>query len=99
MAEVNQCDLNSPRRSFKAAEYRKDTANVGVLRKLAFAAALGGAGVEQIVRAATCPRRNLPADEWQPRQECVDAVQAAHTERPLDLSALKAYEQRVLRPY
>lgn len=99
MAEANQCDLNCPRKAFLAAEYRENSANVGALRKLTLAAAVGICGVEQVARAATCPQRNLPADEWQPRQECIDAVQTAQAERPLDVSALNSYEQQVLRPY
>ncbi|HJQ08972.1 MAG TPA: hypothetical protein VJ836_05830 [Candidatus Saccharimonadales bacterium] len=97
--EVNQCDLNCPRKAFLAAEYREDSANAGALRKLTLAAAVGARGVEQVARAATCPQRNLPAEQWQPRQECVDAVQDAQAERPLDLAGLNDYEQRVLRPY
>lgn len=98
MAEVNQCDLFCPRKALMAAEYREDSADAGAFKKLSLATALGVCGVQQMARAASCPVRNDPAENWQPREECVDAVRASMAERPLNQAALTEYERGVLGP-
>lgn len=99
MTEANQCDINCPRKAFKAAEYREDFAAANIIRRAMLTGAVAAFGLEQVVRTSTCPQRNQSAEDWQPQPDCAAAVRDALAKRPLDRAALNNYEQRVLGPY
>lgn len=99
MPHVNQCDINCPRAAFIGAEYQQSVEDVGAVKKIGLACAAGVAGINQMLRAAHCPQRNVTLQDWVPQERCIEDVRSGLIDHPLDADSLTEHQRNILEPY